>query len=205
LLLAALVLFLASDWRVSLAALLIEYVCVGLLLTRTLQAEVVLVKLTVGALVVAILLLSARHIRRDTAEGAEPIGPHFLGWHLGWLEGPLGFPLRLLALVLVVLALVRLFSDYGLTIVPLDVALVAAWLAATGMLGLVLGSDPVRGAMAVLTVLAGFDLVYSMLERSLAVVGFLSAFYLAAALALAYLITVHGLAAEQTGKKEGGP
>lgn len=201
--LAALVIFLASDWRVLLAALLIQYLFVGLLLTHSIGPEVVLVKILVGVLVVGILLLSARHIPKAKTEGEyESLGPHFLGLHVGWLEGPLGFPLRLLSVFLVILTLVRVFGNYPLAVVPLDVAMVAFWLGAMGILGLVLSGNPLRVAVAVLTILAGFDLVYSSLEPSLAVVGFLSAFYLGAALAFAFLTTVHSLTGSEAAEGE---
>jgi hypothetical protein len=201
--LAALVIFLTSDWRVSLSALLVQYLFVGLLLTRAVRPEVALVKTLVGVLVVVILALSTRYVRRAPAEGeVEPFGPHFLGLHLGWLAGPQGFPMRLLSVLLVVLGLVSLFGKYHVAMVPLDLALLATWMAAMGMLGLVLSGDPVRVAAAVLTIMAGFDLVYSSLERSFAQVGFLSACYLVAALAFAYLTSVHALATSQSGPEE---
>jgi hypothetical protein len=203
LLLAALVIFLTSDWRVSLAAVLVQYVLSGLLLTHNTRAEVVLVKILVGFLVVVILLLSAQRIRRpEEGEEAESAGPRLLGLRLGWLKGPLGFPLRLLAVFLAVLALAHLFGDYHLPAVPLDMALAAFWLGAMGVLGLVLSSSPLRVAVAVLTILTGFDLVYSGLEPSLAMVGFLCACSLIAALAFAYLTAVHELEARQAKEKE---
>jgi hypothetical protein len=67
------------------------------------------------------------------------------------------------------------------------------WLAAMGVIGLVISGDPLRVAPAVLTILTAFDLVYSGLEPSLAVVGFVAAITLMAALAFGYLITVQGL------------
>jgi hypothetical protein len=71
-----------------------------------------------------------------------------------------------------------------------------------GMLGLVLSGHPLRAAVAVMTFLAGFDLVFAALEPSLAVAGFLSAFYLFAALGFAYLIAAHALAGTGTERRE---
>jgi hypothetical protein len=71
-------------------------------------------------------------------------------------------------------------------------ALVALWLAAMGIAGLVLSSEPLRAAPALLTVLAGFDLVYSIVEPSLAVVGLSGAMVILTALAFSYLALVHG-------------
>jgi hypothetical protein len=203
LLLTALIIFLAADWRVALAALLVQYVLVALALTGHMKVELVLVKLLTGSLVTAILYLSARRIRDAGSGGrAEETGPRFFGLHLGWTAGPLGFPLRLLAALLVVLVTVRVFGHYRLTVVPMDLALMAFWMAGMGMLGLVLSGNPLRVALAALTILAGFDLVYGTLEPSLALVGFVSAFYLLSALGFSYLTSVHTLASDRAEGEE---
>ena len=48
------------DWRFSLAALAVQYVLVGLLLTRLIQPQVALTKVLIGALVCIVLYLTAR-------------------------------------------------------------------------------------------------------------------------------------------------
>jgi hypothetical protein len=195
LLVAALTLFLTSDWRLSLAALLAEYIGLGLALLRFVQPQFAAAKILTGALAVAILYLSARNIqeaRRPTE--VESSESRFLGLPLAWAGGPLGLPLRLLAVLLVSLALVRLFEDYRLPLVPVDVAFVTAWLASLGVMGLVLGGDLLRIAPALLTILVGFDLVYTGLESNLAVAGLFAALNLFAALAFSYLAMVQGVA-----------
>jgi hypothetical protein len=205
LLLTAAAIFLTSDWRLSLTALLVQYVLVGLTLTRFVKAEVAIVKLLVGVLAVSILYLSARGIQA-AGEGPDTStdGRQFLGLHLGWRTGPLGLPLRILTLIMVALAAIHFFDDYQLllpvldsdaSMVSPDIAFVSMWLAAMGMIGLVLSGEPLRVAPAVLTILTAFDLVYASLEPSLAIVGFVAALTLMAALAFAYLVTVHGLRA----------
>ena len=72
------------------------------------------------------------------------------------------------------------------------------------MLGLVVSSEPMREAPAVLTILAGFDLVYGGLELRLAVVGFWSALTILAALAFSYLALVQGLSRGQRQRGDGG-
>jgi hypothetical protein len=205
LILTAAAIFLTSDWRLSLTALLVQYVLVGLTLTRFISAEVAIIKILVGVLAVAILYLSARRVQdASEVQEATPDGLQFLGLHLGWRTGPLGLPLRILALIMVSLAAIHFFDDYRSllpvldsdgSMVPADIAFVSLWLAATGMIGLVLSSEPLRVAVAVLTILTGFDLVYAGLEPRLSVVGFLAALILMAALAFAYLVTVQGLRA----------
>jgi hypothetical protein len=205
LVIAAAAIFLTSDWRTTLVSLLILYVLIGLALTRSIQAEVAVVKVLVGVMVVAMLYLSARRIQ--DMKGAREIdgaGMRFLGRHVAWGSGPLGLPLRLLAVLLAGLAVLRFAEGFQSLLplpganspgIPSDVALVAFWLGGMGLLGLVLSGEPLRVAAAALTALAGFELIYAGLEQRLAVVGFWEAFVLLAALAFSYLIIVQGLAA----------
>lgn len=192
--LAAATIFLTSDWRLSLTGLLVQYLLLGLTLTRFIQPEVAIAKILAGVLAVSILYLTAHHIQEVKGQpAADREGSPLLGLHIGWGAGPLGLPLRLLVVFLVALAVIRLFGAYHGRPVPADVAFVALWLGGMGMAGLVLGHEPLRVASAVLTFLAGFDLVYTVLEHNLAVSGFLGALLLLTALAFSYLATVHGL------------
>jgi hypothetical protein len=74
-----------------------------------------------------------------------------------------------------------------------------------GVLGLVLGGGPLRTAASLLTILAGFDLAYAILERSLAVVGLYAALTLLAGLAFSYLLVVQGLGRSPEQQDEGEP
>ena len=203
LILTAAIIFLTSDRRLSLIALLVQYALVGLTLTRFIKVEVAIVEILAGVLAVSILYLSARRIQ-DERDGPEdsPDGLQFFGLHLGWRTGPLGLPLRILVLIMVALAAIQFFDDYrallpvldadGSTIPP-DIAFVSMWLAAMGTIGLVISGEPLRAATAVLTILTAFDLVYAVLEPRLSIVGFVAALNLMAALAFAYLVTVEEL------------
>ena len=205
LILTAAAIFLTSDWRLSLTALLVQYVLVGLTLTRFVQAEVAIVKILAGVLAVSILYLSARRTL-DAREAQETTtdGLQFFGLHLGWRAGPLGLPLRILTLIMVALAAIHFFDDYRSllpvldsdnSMVSSDIAFVSMWLAITGLIGLVLSGEPLRVAPAVLTIMTAFDLVYATLEPNLAIVGFVATLTLMAALAFAYLVAVQGLTA----------
>lgn len=193
--LAALTMFLTSDWRLSLTALLVEYIAVGLVLSRFIQVEIAIAKILAGVFAVFMLYLAARRVQEvQPSLALRRNTPRLLGLQVSWGSGPLGLPLRLLAVLLVSLALVRLFGDYQLDLIPIDLAVVACWLGSMGLLGLALSGDPLRVSSALLTILVGFDLVFASLETDLAIVGFFAALTLMAALAFSYLITVHGLA-----------
>jgi hypothetical protein len=208
LVLTSVTIFLTSDWRLSLTGLLVQYVLVGIALTRFIQVEVAVVKILVGVLVVPILYLSARQIQevKDT-QGTKESRGRFLGMQVGWGAGPLGLPLRLLALMLVALAVIRFFDEYRMLLpvlpgenstIPTDIAFVAFWLGGIGLIGLVLSGKPLRVAPAIFTLLAAFDLIYAGLEPGLAIVGLLGALTLLSALAFSYLITIDGLSSGLT-------
>ena len=118
LVLTAAIIFLTSDWRLSLTALLVQYILIGLGLSTAVRLEVALVKILVGVLAVSILYLTARRIQE--ASETLPIErdrPRFLGMSVGWEAGPLGLPLRLLAVLLAALAVLRVFNSFHLPIV----------------------------------------------------------------------------------------
>lgn len=207
LILTAVTIFLASDWRLSLTALLVQYVLVGFALSRFIQGELALVKILVGVLAVAILYLSARRVQEAKApQEVEGERAQFPGMRVGWNAGPLGLPLRLLTVIMVALAVLLLFDDYRpllpllgeeQTAVPADVAFVAFWMGGMGLVGLVLSGDPLRVAPALLTILAAFDLIYSGLGPEPGVVGLWGALTLLGTLAFSYLAIVQGLGGGQ--------
>ena len=207
LILAAAIIFLAADWRWSLAALLVQYILVGMALSPSIALEVVLVKILAGVLAVVILYLSARLIPQASGPEAAAGGTRrFLRLHIDWAAGPLGMPLRFLAVLLVGLAVLRLFQGYQPTLVPTNLALAACWMVGMGLLGLILSGDPLRVAPAALTILAGFDLAYAGLDQTLAVAGFFGVVTLLAALAFSYLMltSAPGSSEASPGKKEPG-
>lgn len=171
------------DWRVSLAALLTQYLLVGFLLTRLITPEVAMVKTLVGALICLILYLTARRVhwgRRRSKDEPSPLPA-------GWEVFPVGLPFRLLAVVLTGLMASSLLNSYPLSEVPRDIGFACYWLALIGLLAMILTAEPLKAGLGLLTFMAGFELFYAALESSLSVVGFLGIVNLFMALAIAYL------------------
>jgi hypothetical protein len=211
LILTAAAIFLSSHWRLSLAALLVQYVLVALALTRLVQPELAIVRGLVGMLVVPILYMTARRADDRRSPEQDGQGAPLFGFSLDGDRGALRLPLRLLALFLVSLALIRFFPDYlsllpgavaSSSSLPADIAFASLWLAGTGTAGLLLSGDALRVAPAALTILAGFDLVYAGLEPNLAVVGFFGALTLLVSLAFSYLAGIQLLRTALTGADE---
>jgi uncharacterized MnhB-related membrane protein len=165
------------DWRVSLVALLAQYLLVGFLLTRLIPPEVATVKALIGALICPILYLTARRVRWGRRKGKPVV----------WEVFPVGLPFRLLAIILTGLVTASLLNSHSLPEVPRDIGFASYWLALIGLLAMVLTADPLKAGLGLLTFMAGFELFYAGLESSLSVVGFLGIVNLFMALAIAYL------------------
>jgi len=187
------------DWRFSLAALLGQYVLVGLLLTRLIQPQVAVIKVLIGALVCVVLYLTARLVdvsrdgvlspsKEESALEQEAAEDSHSPLRAVRGETSLAdFAFRLLAALFVGLAVYSLSKRYPLPEVPLDIGFACYWLASLGLLVLMLTEEPLKAGMGLLTLVTGFELFYSALERSLSVVGFLGIANFLIALAIAYL------------------
>ena len=179
------------DWRFSLAALAVQYVLVGLLLTRLIQPQVALTKLLIGALVCIVLYLTAR--LASTGEEGLALEQETAGDSRSPLRAVGGgvsladFTFRFLAALFVGLAVYNLSTRYALPEVPSDIGFACYWLCSLGLLVLMLTEEPVKVGMGLLTFITGFELFYSALERSLSVVGFLGIANFLIALAIAYI------------------
>jgi len=192
------------DWRLSLAALLGQYVLVGLLLMRLIQPQVALTKVLIGDLVCVILYLTGRLVGQDKERSVseqEYAGDSRL------LFSPLNetsladFAFRLMAVLFVGLVVYGLSRRYPLSELPSDMGFACYWLGSMGLLTLMLTEEPLKAGMGLLTVVAGFELFYSPLERSLSVAGFLGIANFLIALAISYL---EASRAEQTPQGEKG-
>jgi hypothetical protein len=171
------------DWRVSLAALLAQYLLMGFLLTRLITHQVATVETLVGALICSILYLTARRIHWGRHGSKDETPPMPVGWEVFLV----GLPFRLLAVVLTGLVASSLLNSYPLPEVPRDIGFACYWLALTGLLAMILTAEPLKAGLGLLTFMIGFELFYAALESGLSVVGFLGIVNLFMALAIAYL------------------
>lgn len=187
---ASALLVLVRDWRVSLLAVLSQYVLVGLVLARLVLPEVALIKVLIGALICPMLYLAARQAgwgaHRDLLPGMSQ-GEVFPG----------GRAFRLLAVTLAALVAVTLSQEYPLPVVPPDVGLASYWLMLVGLLILMLTEEPLKAGQGLLTVILGFELLYALIERSLALVWLWAVVNLLLALAISYLVVVRGIGSSE--------
>jgi len=162
--------------RIGFGALLVQYGCSALLLTAVMPLRVVLIKVAVGVLTTAILYLTdvatADKSFRQQEDGAA-VGVRF----------------RFIAYVIVIIASYGVYASRWIQIpVPEDPLLLGAiFLIASGLFQIGIFQSSYAIGIGMITFVTGFEVVYTALEPSLAMVALLAAVHLGLALVISYL------------------
>ncbi|MCA1900535.1 MAG: hypothetical protein LDL50_07515 [Chloroflexi bacterium] len=190
---AAVVLILATsavilanrDWRLSLGALTLQYFAAFWLITRHLPFVMGSAKLITGWMVVAILGMTKLGLSAEAEENA----PTFL---------PRGQWFRLILFAAVALAAAGATPriESGLPGLGLQVIAGSLFLIGAGMIHLGAASDIFNTILGLLTMIAGFEVLYAAIESSLLVTGLLAVANLGLGLSGAYLLTAGTVALE---------
>ena len=182
---------LVRDWRVSLLALLGQYLLAGFILSRLVLPEIALIKVLIGALICPMLYLAARQAGWQ-ADRSFLIARRKQTKNVGGDVFPAGFAFRLLAVTLMTLLAVALSRTYPPPLIPPDLGLGSYWLILVGLLILMMTEEPLKAGQGLLTAIIGFELFFAPLERSLAMVWLWAVVNLLLTLAIAYLAVVRG-------------
>jgi hypothetical protein len=182
--LTGIILLVSSDWRVSIAALAFQYIGVFVLVAMSWPLGMAIVKLITGWMVCAVLAL---------AKAGEPGS---LIEEQGTIFNVL---FRLLAAGLVGLVVASTVPRIMVWVpeITIEQLLGGGILIGMGLLHLGLTSSALRVILGLLTVLAGFEILYAAVETSVLVAGLLAAVSLGLALVGAYLLVVPSLAAAE--------
>lgn len=178
------ILAIATEWRVAVLALLAQYLVVGLLLARFVSPQVAAVKVIVGAVVCAILYVAARAAEHHP--GGEGFITDAARRSLVWNPSVTDLLFRAVAVAVVGAGLLSTglsqagFEGSNITLAP------AAWLAAIGLVLVILGRATFAAGLGLLTLQNGFEVFYSGLDTSPLVLVGLAAVVLLLALAVAY-------------------
>lgn len=175
-LVSALALLLLRDWRWMILALAALYIGVFILAGASWPLNLAIIKLVGGWMAGAVL-------------GISQVGQHSLDAEKSW---PAGRMFRLLAAGLVLLAvfsvlprLENVFPDVDISILQGSLVILTLGLLQLGMTG-----QTFRVITGLLTVLAGFEVLYSALESSVLVAGLLAGVNLGLAGVGAYLLSM---------------
>ncbi|MCA9949814.1 MAG: hypothetical protein KDE48_09220 [Anaerolineales bacterium] len=201
-LVTAVVIVLFWDWRLALFALIVQYLVVSLLFVDLLDPRLAVVKLLTGMFVCLILYWTARqvdygHVPPDLAAAEiKAIGEEKqlkLGqWrgHIWRVPTSLAVRLGLVVVVLIFIGWLTRLPSFHLPGIPdalphIDLAVLI--LVGLGLLAMAVSRDPLSAGMGLFTFLIGFELYYSALEQSVAMLAALTGLNLALAVAIAYL------------------
>lgn len=181
----------SRDWRVLILALLLQYILVGLVLSRLVRPDIAVLKIMIGAFICPILFLSARQVTANisvvpTIVEKEKGNPAATGWVF-----------RLLTALIILLVTVTVSEMFVLPGLLPILTIAVFWLILVGLTILIITEDPLKTGIGLLTILTGFDLFYTTLEHSLLITGLWGAVNLLIALAISYLIIAKGANPEE--------
>lgn len=171
---AAVYLLVGQEWRHGLVALAVVYAVTAVYILSVWSPGLAAVKLVTGWMAVAVL---------GAAQPAE-------GWRESPTPGWVGTAFHLVAAALVAL-LVYSVAPLMARYFPVSASVMHGGLilAGMGLLHLGMSTRPFREVVALLTTLAGFDLLYTGVEQSILVAGVQSLITLGLALVGSYVIT----------------
>jgi hypothetical protein len=191
----AAVIFVVRDWRLSLIALTIQYLVAGFLFADVLLPHLAFTNVLMGLFIVIILYITARQVNwgklpvdvtPDEAiqlrhERLVRLGPYML---------PTDTPFRLFLAIAIILALVAITQRQviELPVAPDHLSTTALGLVMFGTVGMSLTSEPLKAGLGLLTFMTGFQLYYSALEQSAAMLLMLIVANLILALVISYLV-----------------
>jgi hypothetical protein len=195
-LLTTLVLLSFRDWRISLVGLAIQYLGVFLLVATHWPLVMAMTKVVAGWISTAVLAMAVASIP-EANPGAPPNRSQ------SRIIRAAGRSLRVSAFQLATAAMIVLVVlSLGPSIVgwipSMGIAdtFGAFTLVGLGLLHLGFTSQPLRIILALLTILSGFEIIYSALEISTLVAGLLAGVTLGLAMIGAYLLIVESIGVE---------
>jgi hypothetical protein len=210
LIIASSLLVIMTDWRVLNLVLGIQYLLIGVFLIVSriegFPAELAIVKALVGVMIVPVLYISSRRVRwgqrdadrlslqsDDDDEDEEEDDAESAARRLTWLRAP-GLALRVLIVVFGATVALSLALRYPIQFtaaqtVSRDITIATFILLTLGLLNMLLNENPLKTGLGLLTIMAGFEMFYTLVEPALVVVALLGLVNLVVALALSYLVT----------------
>jgi hypothetical protein len=185
------VILVGRDWRLLIMALLGQYILIGLILARLVRPDIALLKIMIGAFICPILFISARQV------STNPALVSLFSKQRGPTPSATGFVLRVFVALLMILVTITLSEMFAIPHLPQNITIAVYWLVLAGLTVLILTEDPLKVGHGLLTILAGFNLLYTIFERSLLMTGLWGAVNLLIALAISYLIVARGANPEE--------
>lgn len=190
----SLILLVSQDWRVSISVLAVQYIGVFVLVALNWPVEMAASKLIAGWIAGTVLGMAVISFPKPESDTQDD-GFAAQGISIRTSSETVAFNLsggifRLVAAILVGLTVLSL-APRAAEWIP-GIQLTQAWggflLIGMGLLQLGFTAHPFRTILGLLTALAGFEILYAVVERSTLVAGLLASVNLGLALVGAYLL-----------------
>lgn len=175
---AATTILISRDWRISLGALAILYLAAFWLVTRHLPFAMSTAKLITGWMVVATLGMTRLSLPDALIQEQDTFFPR-------------GIWFRIILMGIIALVTIGASPRIETSIPGLGVPVIAGGLLliGSGVIHLGLTSDLLRVTLGLLTVLAGFEILYAAVESAILVTGLLAVVNLGLGVLGSYLLT----------------
>jgi hypothetical protein len=172
-------LLLQRNWRWGIGLLATQYLIIFWLVQTHWPVSMAVVKLVTGWMACAVLGLAL--INNDQSQEIEG------SWPQGW-------PFRLLTAGIIMAATFTLSLRTSVWLgLSLPIACGSLLLIGLGLLQLGLSGQPFRVILGLLTIMAGFEIIYAAVESSVLVAALLSAVNLGLSLTGAYILTMSSM------------
>jgi hypothetical protein len=169
---ATMMLFYIESWRWSIAALAVQYLIVFILVSQIWPIGLAAIKLVAGWIVCAVLTLSRRNADSQESD----------------YSGLSVRAFRILAGVLIILVIFLITPIINSWIpAPQPFLIVGLILFSMGLIHIGISLQPLKTILGLLTLLSGFETLYSSLEGSALLAGFLASITLALGIVGSYL------------------
>ena len=182
---SAAVVALFRNWRITLPALIVQYVAVGILLARVIQPGIALVKPLVGIIVCVTLSIAAQRADNERAEHGEQTASQRIE-DVNWRSVPAQLLLRAVAVLLVLVVAFGATVRFPLPGSARELALGAYILVVCGLFIAATAPEGLNIGTGILMMLSGFELGYMPLEPSISVSVLIGLTTLVVAVAIAY-------------------
>jgi hypothetical protein len=188
---------LIRNWRVSLPALIVQSVVVGILLARVIQPSVALVKPLAGIIACVTLSIAAQRADNARAAHGEQTAEDRIE-HVNWRSVPAQVLLRAIAVLIVLVAAFGATVRFPLPGNARELALGAYILLACGLFVVATSPEGLNIGTGLLMMISGIEIGYIPLEPSISVSILLGLMTLIVTIAIAYLTLADGDALTET-------
>jgi hypothetical protein len=170
------IIIVSDDFRIRITVLALQYICVAILVSLSIPLRLGIIKLITGFIVVIIFWLTNKYRKYVDKEKGDR------GLPTGWI-------FKILAVLLVSTSALGIGGIQFLKLPGIPTMSIASstLLMGLGLLQLGLTEQPFGIGIGLLTLMSGFEIIYSYLEPSLAVMGLIASIHVGIAIVISIL------------------